>query len=330
MLHNCLYYIILAMAPFQGYNGIITISKREMVHLTEYKKGLVAALSCYIIWGVLPLYWKLLEGTGAYEILAHRIIWSFVFMTILLGVLGMGPLLTSTIRDFLHHRTKGLLMVSASLLITANWCIFIWAVTHDHIVDSSFGYYINPLVSVLLGVFLFHERLSGLKWASIAIAFLGITGMSLQLGRLPLVSVGLALTFALYGAAKKKLHINPFISITLETLLVLPMALGYALWLYASGEGHFLAGSSITDWLFVGAGIVTATPLVLFSTGANHLPLNVLGFCQYLSPSLSLLLGIFLYHEPFSMVQLTGFATIWTALLVFSVSDFREQRRKDS
>lgn len=260
-----------------------------MVYMTEYKKGLLAALSCYIIWGVLPLYWKLLEGTGAYEILAHRIIWSFVFMTILLGVLGMGPLLTSTIRDFLHHRTKGLLMVSASLLITANWCIFIWAVTHDHIVDSSFGYYINPLVSV-----------------------------------------GLALTFALYGAAKKKLHINPFISITLETLLVLPMALGYALWLYASGEGHFLAGSSITDWLFVGAGIVTATPLVLFSTGANHLPLNVLGFCQYLSPSLSLLLGIFLYHEPFSMVQLTGFATIWTALLVFSVSDFREQRRKDS
>lgn len=293
MLHNCLYYIILAMAPFQGYNGIITISKREMVHLTEYKKGLVAALSCYIIWGVLPLYWKLLEGTGAYEILAHRIIWSFVFMTILLGVLGMGPLLTSTIRDFLHHRTKGLLVVSASLLITANWCIFIWAVTHDHIVDSSFGYYINPLVSVLLGVFLFHERLSGLKWASIAIAFLGITGMSLQLGRLP-------------------------------------MALGYALWLYASGEGHFLAGSSMTDWLFVGAGIVTATPLVLFSTGANHLPLNVLGFCQYLSPSLSLLLGIFLYREPFSMVQLTGFATIWTALLVFSVSDFREQRKKDS
>lgn len=298
--------------------------------MTEYKKGLLAALACYILWGVLPLYWKLLEGTGAYEILAHRIIWSFVFMALLLAALGMGSLFRNTVKDLCSHSLKGALMVSASLLITANWCIFIWAVTHDHIVDSSFGYYINPLVSVLLGVFLFHEKLSKLKWASIVIAFLGITGMSIELGRLPLISVGLALTFALYGAAKKKLHINPFISITLETLLVLPWALGYALWLYDAGEGHFLTESAATDWLLMGAGIVTAAPLVLFSTGANHLPLNVLGFCQYLSPSLSLLLGIFLYHEPFSTVQLAGFATIWTALLVFSLSDFREQRRKDS
>lgn len=298
--------------------------------MTEYKKGLLAALACYILWGVLPLYWKLLEGTDAYEILAHRIIWSFVFMALLLAALGMGSLFRNTIKDLCSHSLKGALMVSASLLITANWCIFIWAVTHDHIVDSSFGYYINPLVSVLLGVFLFHEKLSKLKWASIVIAFLGITGMSIELGRLPLISVGLALTFALYGAAKKKLHINPFISITLETLLVLPWALGYALWLYVAGEGHFLAGSPATDGLLMGAGIVTAAPLVLFSTGANHLPLNVLGFCQYLSPSLSLLLGIFLYHEPFSTVQLAGFATIWTALLIFSISDFREQRRKGS
>ena len=153
--------------------------------MTEYKKGLLAALACYILWGVLPLYWKLLEGTGAYEILAHRIIWSFVFMALLLAALGMGSLFRNTIKDLCSHSVKGALMVSASLLITANWCIFIWAVTHDHIVDSSFGYYINPLVSVLLGVFLFHEKLSKLKWASIVIAFLGITGMSIELGRLP-------------------------------------------------------------------------------------------------------------------------------------------------
>ena len=147
--------------------------------MTEYKKGLLAALACYILWGVLPLYWKLLEGTGAYEILAHRIIWSFVFMALLLAALGMGSLFRNTVKDLCSHPLKGALMVSASLLITANWCIFIWAVTHDHIVDSSFGYYINPLVSVLLGVFLFHEKLSKLKWASIVIAFLGITGMSI-------------------------------------------------------------------------------------------------------------------------------------------------------
>ncbi|WP_297011513.1 EamA family transporter RarD [uncultured Dialister sp.] len=297
-----------------------------MVKLQNRRKGLWAAIACYIIWGVLPLYWKLLSGAGAYEILAHRIIWSFVFMTVLLLFLGMGPLFRDTVKSLCTHRIKGVLMIAASFLITANWCIFIWAVTHDHIVDSSFGYYINPLVNVFLGVLLFHEKLSKLKWLSIIIALIGIIGMSVELGRLPLVSVSLAFTFALYGAAKKKLHINPFVSITLETLLVLPLALWYAGSLYLSGEGHFLVGNAAMNWLFIGAGIVTATPLVLFSSGANNLPLNVLGFCQYLSPSLSLLLGIFLYHEPFNVVQIIGFSVIWISLVLFTISDFREQR----
>lgn len=297
-----------------------------MVKLQNRRKGLWAAIACYIIWGILPLYWKLLSGAGAYEILAHRIIWSFVFMTVLLLFLGMGPLFRDTVKSLCTHRIKGALMIAASFLITANWCIFIWAVTHDHIVDSSFGYYINPLVNVFLGVLLFHERLSKLKWLSIIIALIGIIGMSVELGRLPLVSVSLAFTFALYGAAKKKLHINPFVSITLETLLVMPLALWYAGSLYLSGEGHFLMGNAAMNWLFIGAGIVTAIPLVLFSAGANNLPLNVLGFCQYLSPSLSLLLGIFLYHEPFNVVQITGFSVIWISLVLFTISDFREQR----
>lgn len=297
-----------------------------MVKLQNRRKGLWAAIACYIIWGILPLYWKLLSKAGAYEILAHRIIWSFVFMTVLLLFLGMGPLFRDTVKSLCTHRVKGALMIAASFLITANWCIFIWAVTHDHIVDSSFGYYINPLVNVFLGVLLFHEKLSKLKWFSIIIALIGIIGMSVELGRLPLVSVSLAFTFALYGAAKKKLHINPFVSITLETLLVLPLALWYAGSLYLSGEGHFLVGNAAMNWLFIGAGIVTATPLVLFSSGANNLPLNVLGFCQYLSPSLSLLLGIFLYHEPFNVVQITGFSVIWISLVLFTISDFREQR----
>lgn len=300
-----------------------------MVKLQNRRKGLWAAIACYIIWGILPLYWKLLSGAGAYEILAHRIIWSFVFMTVLLLFLGMGPLFRDTVKSLCTHRIKGVLMIAASFLITANWCIFIWAVTHDHIVDSSFGYYINPLVNVFLGVLLFHERLSKLKWLSIIIALVGIIGMSVELGRLPLVSVSLAFTFALYGAAKKKLHINPFVSITLETLLVMPLALWYVMNLYLSGEGHFLMGNAAMNWLFIGAGIVTAIPLVLFSTGANNLPLNVLGFCQYLSPSLSLLLGIFLYHEPFTTVQLAGFSTIWISLVLFTISDFREQRHME-
>lgn len=171
--------------------------------MAERKEGLLAALSGYLLWGILPLYWKLLEGVGAYEILAHRILWSFACMVLVLAFLRKGREFRDTVRELMAHVKRGFLMVSAAFLITANWCIFIWAVTHDHIVDSSFGYYINPLVSVFLGVLLFHERLSKLKWFSIGIAFFGILGMSFFLGHFPLVSLGLALTFALYGAAKR-------------------------------------------------------------------------------------------------------------------------------
>ena len=294
--------------------------------MAERKEGLLAALSGYLLWGILPLYWKLLEGVGAYEILAHRILWSFACMVLVLAFLRKGREFRDTVRELMAHVKRGFLMVSAAFLITANWCIFIWAVTHDHIVDSSFGYYINPLVSVFLGVLLFHERLSKLKWFSIGIAFFGILGMSFFLGHFPLVSLGLALTFALYGAAKKELHISPFVSITLETLIVLPLALGYVLFLWHSGSGHFLTGNTQFTLCLLGAGAVTALPLLLFSAGANHLPLNVLGFCQYISPSLSLLLGLFLYHEPFTAIQLFGFSTIWISLVVFTISDVRENR----
>lgn len=296
--------------------------------MPERKQGLIAAIGGYLLWGILPLYWKLLEGVGAYEILAHRILWSFVCMVFVLAVLKKGQEFRGTVKELLSHRKRGLLMVSAAFLITANWCLFIWAVTHDHIVDSSFGYYINPLVSVFLGVFLFHERLSKLKWLSIGIAFLGILVMSFLIGHFPVVSLGLAITFALYGAAKKELHISPFVSITLETLLVLPLALGYVLFLEVDGSSHFLAGNSQFTLCLAGAGVVTALPLLLFSAGANHLPLNVLGFCQYISPSLSLLIGLFLYHEPFTEIQLFGFATIWISLVLFTISDFRESRKE--
>lgn len=296
--------------------------------MTERKQGLLAALGGYLLWGILPLYWKLLEGVGAYEILAHRIVWSFACMVLVLAVLKRGPEFRDTVSDLLVHRKRGFLMISAALLITANWCIFIWAVTHDHIVDSSFGYYINPLVSVFLGVLLFHERLSKLKWFSIAIAFFGILVMSFLIGHFPVVSLDQAITFALYGAAKKELHMSPFISITLETLLVLPLALGYLFFLEGDGTSHFMAGNMQFTLCLAGAGIVTALPLLLFSAGANHLPLNVLGFCQYISPSLSLLIGLFLYHEPFTEIQLFGFSTIWISLVLFTISDFRENREQ--
>ena len=297
--------------------------------MNERKAGLWAAISSYALWGILPLYWKLLKGLEAYEILAHRIIWSFLFMIPLLAAAKKKKLLLDTVHSLFSRSRKGWLIMAAALLISANWCLFIWAVTHDHIVDSSFGYYINPLVSVFLGVILFKERLSLLKWISISIAFIGILGMSLWIGRFPFISLGLALTFGLYGAVKKDLRISPFISITLETLLVLPAALAYATMLGTGGNSHFFVGNSLYTFCLIFAGPVTAVPLLLFSAGANRLPLNVLGFCQYISPSLSLLLGVFLYNEPFTEIQLFGFSSIWTALLLFTIADTRENRAEN-
>ncbi|MDY6084021.1 MAG: EamA family transporter RarD [Dialister sp.] len=292
--------------------------------MNRFRTGLAAALGSFFLWGLLPLYWKQLDSTTPWEILTHRIIWSFVFMTAFLAWRKRLPGLANLLGCLASDKKKGASVCAAALLITANWCIFIWAVVNDHIVDTSVGYYINPLMSVFLGVLLFHERLTRLQWVSIALAAAGIGYMALQLGKLPLVAVGLALTFSLYGAVKKGLAIDAWYSITLETLVVFPFALMYGLYLFYTGEGHF--GLALKDTaLLIGAGIVTALPLVLFSAGANGLPLSVLGFCQYLSPTLSLLLGVLVYHEPFSETEQATFAMIWLAVILFSFAGWRRR-----
>lgn len=288
--------------------------------------GLTAAIGSYLLWGLLPVYWKQLSAVSAYEILSHRIIWSFFFMLLVLSFLGRMGSFWEECKNLWRNKRRSALLVLASFLITANWCIFIWAVTNRHVVDTSVGYYMNPLVSVLLGVVCFHERLSKMKWFSIAIAAAGIGVMTWELGRLPLIAVGLASTFALYGAVKKKLNLDAFYSITLETFFVLPFALAYVFFLGNDGIGHFTADDLRTTAFLIGAGAVTATPLVLFSVGANGLPLNVLGFCQYIAPSITLLLGIFLFGEPFARAQAIAFAFIWSALAVFTIADWRERK----
>ena len=288
--------------------------------------GLTAAVGSYLLWGLLPVYWKQLSAVSAYEILSHRIIWSFFFMLMILSFMGRMVSFWKECKHLWADKSRGALLALASFLITANWCIFIWAVTNRHVVDTSVGYYLNPLVSVLLGVVYFHERLSKMKWFSIAAAAAGISVMTWELGRFPLIAVGLASTFALYGAVKKKLNLDAFYSITLETFFVLPFALAYVLSLGNDGIGHFTVDDLHTAGFLIGAGAVTATPLVLFSIGANDLPLNVLGFCQYISPSITLLLGIFLFGEPFIRAQLSAFSFIWSALAVFTIADWRERK----
>lgn len=281
----------------------------------------MAALSTYLIWGVLPLYWNLLARAEANEILAHRIIWSFFFMVVVLMVTKRWQSFKEDCRALWQNKKRGAILLLAAFTISLNWLTYIWAVNHGHVIDTSIGYYINPLMSVLLGIVFFRERISGLKKISLLLAAIGIVLMTYELGKLPWVAVVLAVSFSVYGALKKQLHLNPFSSITLETLLMVPFAVPYIGMLMMSPANHFSLATPDLALYLMGTGVVTAVPLVLFSYGANLLPLNVLGFFQYISPTIGLLLGIFFFHETFGMAQISALGFVWAAIVLFTVAE---------
>lgn len=287
---------------------------------------MIAALSTYLIWGVLPLYWNLLARAEANEILAHRIIWSFVFMVVVLMVTKRWQSFKEDCRTLWQDKKRGAILLLAAFTISLNWLTYIWAVNHGHVIDTSIGYYINPLMSVLFGIVFFRERISGLKKISLLLAAIGIVLMTYQLGKLPWVAVVLAVSFSVYGALKKQLHLNPFSSITLETLLMVPFAVPYIGMLMMSPANHFSLATPDLALYLMGTGVVTAVPLVLFSYGANLLPLNVLGFFQYISPTIGLLLGIFFFHETFGMAQISALGFVWAAIVLFTVAESLRRR----
>lgn len=265
------------------------------------KKGLITALSCYIIWGLLPLYWALLNHVSPYNILAQRIIWSGICMAIVV----FGLHFKQFKKDFQllkEQRSQLFLLLVAAVIISVNWFTYIWAIANNQVMNTSLGYYINPLFNVVLGVILFKEVLSIPKKLSVLIATIGIALLTYQVGSLPLVSMILAVSFGLYGAVKKKLLISPFTSIAFEAWLLTPLALLY------------------TTMLLIACGLTTSVPLVLFSYGAQLLPLNLLGFLQYVSPTIALLLAIFYFGESFGTPQMIAFGCIWIALVLFSLS----------
>lgn len=287
----------------------------------------MAALSTYLIWGVLPLYWNLLAWAEANEILAHRIIWSFVFMVVVLMVTKRWQSFKEDCRALWQDKKRGAILLLAAFTISLNWLTYIWAVNHGHVIDTSIGYYINPLMSVLFGIVFFRERISGLKKISLLLAAIGIVLMTYQLGKLPWVAVVLAVSFSVYGALKKQLHLNPFSSITLETLLMVPFAVPYiGMLIMMSPANHFSLATPDLALYLMGTGVVTAVPLVLFSYGANLLPLNVLGFFQYISPTIGLLLGIFFFHETFGMAQISALGFVWVAIVLFTVAESLRRR----
>ncbi|WP_400163123.1 EamA family transporter RarD [Brevibacillus sp. TJ4] len=285
------------------------------------KRGILYAVIAYLAWGLLPLYWNLFQSMGALEILAHRIVWSFVFVAVILTISRRWRQLRSSLPDI---KSK-IAMLVCSLTISANWLIFIWAVTNGKVMETSLGYYMNPLISVFFGVLFLKERLSKGQWTALGLAGVGVLYLTFQYGVFPWVALSLALTFALYGLAKKMLRMDGIIGVTLETLLVTPIALLYLGMLQTQGTD---VAWSMDGWkivLLTLSGAATALPLMWFAEATKTLPLSTIGFIQYLSPTMSLITAVFLFGEPFTVTHLISFTCIWSALVVFTVSSMRKR-----
>lgn len=283
------------------------------------KKGLAYGLSAYLIWGLFPLYWVHLKPAGAFEIVAHRAIWSLVFCLVALAVKRE---LANTYRHFRNPATLRRLALSTSL-ISVNWLTYIWAVNHGHVVESALGYYINPLVIISLGVFFLKERLRRFQYIALAFAAVGVVLLTLDYGRPPWIALTLALSWGSYGFIKKKLGLAPLTGLTVETTLALIPALAYV----SLTTSHFTARPSLT-FLMVLSGVVTAIPLLLFNGATNHLPFSLMGLLQYITPTVQFLIGVFVQHESMSNGRWGGFLLIWVALIFLSYDLIKSTKTK--
>lgn len=291
--------------------------------MENYKQGIFFGLAAYVLWGILPVYWKALELVSPFEILSSRFMWSCVFVFLLIIFQKKWPLFAKEVKQVFSNVKTGAAMVAAGITISFNWGTFIWAVNNGHIVETSMGYYINPLVSILFAVVFLRERLDKMQLAAITCAFIGVASMVYSFGKIPWVSLTLAFTFAVYGLLKKILPVSALTSIMLETLLITPLALVYEYSLWQQGVSFYASGNLQVIMMLTGAGVVTAIPLLLFTAGARLLPLKIIGFLQYISPTLTLLIGVFVYNEVFTASHLLAFGWIWAALLLFIVSQLR-------
>lgn len=288
--------------------------------------GPLAGLFCYIFWGLAPLYWKLLDGVNSFEVIGQRIIWCFVLMIVVCAILRID--LIGMLKDKRVWKYLG----PAAILISINWGIYIYAVDTDRVVHTAMGYYCNPLVSILFGVVFFKEKLSALQKAAVGLCLLGVAYFLLDYGELPWISISLAVSFGMYGAVKKKGGYPAIPALAIESTLALPLALAIVFAsAYFTGSHAFMGDvASVDGWvltlLVIGAGPVTAIPLVLFAQAANSIPLSMLGFIQYVSPTIALLLGVFAFGEPFSSAHAVCFGCIWSGLALASVDTIRKTK----
>ncbi|MFT3759758.1 EamA family transporter RarD [Thauera sp.] len=295
------------------------------IEQAERRRGILATLSAFSIWGLSPLYFKAIGSIPPFEIVAHRILWSLLFLAGLLAFLPFTGGFTRVREVCRQARLLGLLVLT-SLLTASNWLVFIWAIDAGRLLEATLGYFINPLVNIALGAAILGERLRPLQRIAVAIAIAGVAWRVWQLGSLPWISLYLAGTFGLYGLLRKRAPIEAVSGLFIETLLVAPLAIAGLAWMHAGGSLGFGTGA-IADWLLPLSGIITALPLMLFTAGARRLPLATIGFMQYLAPSLGFIIAIRIFREPFDSGQLIGFLLIWIALAIYSVDMVRAARR---
>lgn len=291
---------------------------------TTTGNGLSLGIACYGIWGLLPLYFILIDFASAVEIVANRTLWSLFFCLLLLPFRrGFAH-----VWDTLRQGRLVLRLALAAALIVCNWLVYVYAVTHGHVVQAALGYFINPVITVLLGVLILHERMRRMQWLAVGISLIAVIILAVDYGHPPWLALALAITFGLYGLAKSRIgrDVGAISSLSVETLLLAPVALLVMLWLDHQGQGHFGRDGTAHSLLLMAAGIITALPLVLFAAAARRLPLSTLGLLQYIAPIMQFLIGVFVMHEAMPVSRWIGFALIWLALAIISFDAIRHTR----
>lgn len=299
-----------------------------MTRGNKIKTGTAAAVAAYAIWGLFPIYWKWLQHVPALQLVSHRIVWTCVTLCAVIVLTGQWKPFVEAVR------VSGVIRVYlvAAVLMSINWLVFLLAVNSGHVTQTGLGYFISPLVNVLMGVVLLHERLRTLQWFSVGLAATGVLYLTLTHGSLPWMALALAFSFGTYGLVKKIAVLGAIYGLMLETVLLLPLALLYLLYCGSIGQGAFFNTGTTSTLLIIGSGLVSMSPLLLFASAAQRIPLSRLGLLQYITPTMQLLLGVVVYQEPFNFNSLIGFGMVWAALLIFGAEGFvaRATRQRDS
>jgi chloramphenicol-sensitive protein RarD len=287
------------------------------------RSGLAAAVGAFAMWGLFPLYLKPLSGVPALQVMSHRIVWCCLLVFAWLALRGEAGSVGAALANPGTRRR----LAASAVFISLNWLIYVWAVTNGHVVDASLGYFINPLFSVVLGVFVLGERLNRAQWAAVTLATVGVLYLAVVAGRPPWIALVLAFSFGMYGLIRKVVVVDAVPGLATETLLLSPFALGFLAWSQWQGTGALGHSGATVDVLLLGSGLVTAMPLALFAYGARRIPLSTVGLVQYIGPTLQFLIGVLVFDEPFPRARAIGFAMIWSALAIYAVDGLWRRRR---